>query len=164
VIDDDAAINGCRPTLVSFGGQTLLATSDYGDIHPEIRLYDPEALLAARRSSASGVIMHRIRSGPFNQNMQWDAVSGRLTCVQNVIEGRGWRLDVIDLARAIAAGDVSSPGVRVQAYTFTPHDELEGFWPLDAKRSLLAIARRHDNLVIGTIKTIEPRLSPPGTP
>jgi hypothetical protein len=160
VIDDDAAINGCRPTLVTVGGQTFLATSDYGDSHPEIRLYDPKALIAAKRSSASGVIIHRIRSGPFNQNMQWDVDSGRLTCVQNVIEGRGWRLDVIDLGKAIAAGNVFAPGVRVRSHTFAPHDELEGYWPLDANRSLFAVARLRDNLVIGAIQAIEPRLSP----
>jgi hypothetical protein len=164
VIDDDAAINGCRPTLVTLGGRTLLATSDYGDIGPEIRLYDPEALLAARRSSATGVIVHRVRCGPFNQNMQWDAEKGILTCVQNVIEGRGWRLDLIDLEKAVAAGDVSAPGVRLQSHTFTPHDELEGYWPLAPNRSLFAIARRRDNLVMGTIKTKDPRPSPPGTP
>ncbi len=51
-IDDDAAINGCRPTFVSVSGRTLIATADYGDVHPEIRLYDPELLLKSRRSSA----------------------------------------------------------------------------------------------------------------
>ena len=60
VIDDDAAINGCRPTLVTLGGRTLLATSDYGDVRPEIRLYDTEALLAAGRPSAPGVVIHRV--------------------------------------------------------------------------------------------------------
>ena len=132
VIDDDAAKNGCRPTFVQVNGQTLLATSDYGDARPEIRLYDTEALLAAKRSSAPSVVIHRIASGPFNQNMQWDAESGCLTCVQNVIEGRGWRLDVLDLAKAVAARDAGAAGVRVRSHTFTPHDELEGYWPLGA--------------------------------
>lgn len=50
-IDDDSATNGCRPTLVTVGGRTFLATSDYGDTHPEVRLYDPEALIAAKHSS-----------------------------------------------------------------------------------------------------------------
>ena len=112
VIDDDAATNGCRPTFVSVAGRTFLATSDYGDIHPEIRLLDPEALLAARRTSSRGVIVHHFRCGPFNQNMQWDGPSGLLTCVQNVIEGRGWRLDVLNLAKAVAAGDGMAEGVR----------------------------------------------------
>ncbi len=160
VIDDDAAINGCRPTLVTLGGRTFLATSDYGNIRPEVRLYDPEALIAAKHSSASGVIVHRFRCGPFNQNMQWDGASGRLTCVQNVIEGRGWRLDVLDLEKAVAGGDASGPGVRVRTYTFMPHDELEGYWPLEKEWSLLAVARRSDNLVVGIIRATEPRTSP----
>ena len=163
-IDDDGATNGCRPTLVTVGGRTFLATSDYGDIHPEVRLYDPDALIAAKHSSAPGVIVHRFRCGAFNQNMQWDATSGQLTCVQNVIEGRGWRLDVLDLAKAVAAGDASAAGVRVRTYTFMPHDELEGYWPLEKGRSLLAVARRSDNLVAGTIRAVEPRTSPAGSP
>jgi hypothetical protein len=164
IIDDDAATNGCRPTLVTLGGRTFMATSDYGDNHPEVRLYDPEALIAARHSSVPGVIVRRFRCGPFNQNMQWDASTGQLTCVQNVIEGRGWRLDVLDLARAVAAGDASATGVRVRTYTFMPHDELEGYWPLEKGRSLLAVARRSDNLVEGTIRAVEPQTSPAPAP
>jgi hypothetical protein len=38
VLQDAAAINGCRPEFVTTGGRRLLATADYGDIHPEIRL------------------------------------------------------------------------------------------------------------------------------
>ena len=37
-IDDDAAVNGCRPEFVEINGRTFLATADYGDIRPEIRL------------------------------------------------------------------------------------------------------------------------------
>jgi hypothetical protein len=88
VIDDDAAINGCRPTFVTLRGRTLIATADYGDVHPEIRLYDPDLLLKAHRSSAPGVEVSRVLCGPFNQNLHWDAQTGRLTCVQNVIDGR----------------------------------------------------------------------------
>ena len=44
-IEDDAAVNGCRPEFVQVNGRTLLATADYGDVRPEIRLLDPEALL-----------------------------------------------------------------------------------------------------------------------
>jgi hypothetical protein len=39
VIDGDAAINGCRPEFVELDGVHLLATADYGDIHPDVRLY-----------------------------------------------------------------------------------------------------------------------------
>lgn len=164
VIDDDAAVNGCRPTLVAIGGRTLLATADYGEIRPEIRLYDPAALLAAGRSSAPGVVVHRVLCGGYNQNLCWDAANARLVCVQNVIEGRGWRLDVLDLEKAIADGRADGVGVRVRRLTFPPHDELEGYWPLDGDRALFAVARRRDNVVIGTIRGVDPRPSPAGSP
>jgi hypothetical protein len=48
VIQDDAAVNGCRPEFVQLKGKVYLATVDYGDVRPEVRLYDPEKLLAAR--------------------------------------------------------------------------------------------------------------------
>jgi hypothetical protein len=163
-IDDDAAVNGCRPTFVSAGGRTLIATADYGDIRPEIRLYDPEMLLKARRSSAPGVVVHRALCGPFNQNLYWDASTGRLTCVQNVIEGRGWRLDIIDLSKAIAQGRADLAGARIKTFTFSQHDELEGYWPLDNERSLFVTSRRDGNLVLGRIQATEPRLSQPGAP
>src|SRR5262249_7456390 len=162
VIEDDAAVNGCRPEFVTLGGRALLATADYGDVRPEVRLYDPEALLSAGRSSAPGVVPHRVLCGPFNQNLHWDADSGRLTCVQNVVVGRGWRLDELDLARAVADGRADGSGVRVRRLTFPSHDELEGYWPLGGRRGLFAVARRRDNLVAATFRETEPRPSPPG--
>jgi len=163
-IDDDAAVNGCRPTFVAVNGKTLIATADYGDIRPEIRLYDPELLLKAHRSSAPGVLVNRARCGPFNQNLYWDATSGRLTCVQNVVEGRGWRLDIVDLSEAVAQGRADAAGARIKTVTFSPHDELEGYWPLDHERSLFVTSRRDGNIVLGQIRPTEPRLSPPGAP
>jgi hypothetical protein len=161
VIDDDAAINGCRPELVTLGGRILLATADYGDIRSEIRIYDPEALLAAGRSSAPGVVVHRVLCGPFNQNLHWDAASGQLTCVQNVVAGRGWRLDVLDLGKAVADGRADGPQVRIRQLTFSPHDELEGYWSLDGQRGIFAVARRQHNLFVAAFQATEPRPSPP---
>jgi hypothetical protein len=160
VIEDDIAINGCRPEFVKVDGRTLLATADYGNIRPEIRLYDPDTLLTAGRSSARGVVVHRMDCGPFNQNLHWAAESGHLMCVQNVIEGRGWRLDEINLAQAVAAGSVDNPKARVRRLTFDPHDELEGYWHLTGQRGLFAVARRHDNLFVGTHRQTSPHPSP----
>jgi hypothetical protein len=160
-IDDDSAINGCRPEFVTIGGRVLLTTADYGDIRPEIRLYDPAALLAAGRSSAPGVVVHRILCGPFNQSLHWDAASGQLYCIQNVIAGRGWRLDVLDVARAVADGRADGPGVRVRRLTFPPHDELEGYWPLESHRGIFAVARRQDNLFSATFREVAGRPLPP---
>ena len=161
VVEDDAAINGCRPEFVSFGGRPLLATADYGDVRPEIRLYDPAALLAAGRSSAPGVVAQRVLCGPFNQNLHWDAESGQqLICVQNVVAGRGWRLDVLDLSRAVADGRVEGPAVRLRRMTFPAHDELEGYWPLAGQRGLFAVAHRQDNLFVIAFRETDPRPSP----
>jgi hypothetical protein len=161
IIEDDAAINGGRPEFVAVDGRALLATADYGDVRPEIRLYDPVALIAAGRTSAPGVVVHRVLCGSFNQNLHWDAGAGHLTCVQNVVAGRGWRLDVLDLARAVADGRVDGPGVRLRQLTFPSHDELEGYWPLADRRGLFAVARRHDNVFVAAFRETEPRPSPP---
>jgi hypothetical protein len=162
VIDDDAAVNGCRPEFVSVGGRDYLATADYGDVRPEVRLYDPEKLLRARRSSAPGVVAHRVLCGAFNQSLHWDAPRGELTCVQNVIAGRGWRLGVLDLARAVADGRANGPGVQLRVLTFLPHDELEGYRPLGEGRGLFVTSGRRNNLVVGDIKDVAPRESRPG--
>jgi hypothetical protein len=161
VIDDDAAVNGCRPEFVELKGTSYLATADYGSARPEVRLLDTEKMLAARRTSSPGVVAHRFLAGPYNQNLHWDAGRGQLTCVQNVIEGRGWQLDVIDLAKAVADGRTWGPGVRVRLLTFLPHDELEGYRPLDEKRGLFVTSSRRNNLVRGEIKVVPPRDSPP---
>jgi hypothetical protein len=152
VIEDDAAVNGCRPEFVTVEGKDYLATADYGDVHPEVRLYDPEKMLKEKRTSAPGVTAFRVLAGPFNQNLHWDAKTGQLTCVQNVIAGRGWQLDVLDLSKAVKDGRAVGPGVRVQLLTFAPHDELEGYRPLDNKRGLFVTSMRADNLVVATIK------------
>jgi hypothetical protein len=162
VIDDDAAVNGCRPEFVTLGGRDYLATADYGDVRPEVRLYDPEKLLRAKRSSAPGVVAHRFLCGPHNQSLHWDAARGRLTCVQNVIAGRGWRLDILDLARAVSDGRATGPGVRVRSLTFLPHDELEGYRPLGERGGLFITSSRKNNLVVGEIKEVAPRESRPG--
>ena len=164
VCPDDAAINGCRPEFVTVAGRTFLATADYGEVRPEIRLLDPEKLLETHRTSAPGVVVHRIMAGPWNQALHWRADRGELTCVENVIEGRGWRLETINLARAVADGRVDGPEVRVSRFTFPPHDELEGFCWLDQTRALFITSNRSENLKVGRIQVTEPRPTLPGTP
>jgi hypothetical protein len=161
VIDDDAAVNGCRPEFVTLRGNTYLATADYGNARPEVRLYDPGEMLASKRTSAPGVVAFRFLAGPFNQNLHWEAAAGQLTCVQNVIAGRGWRLDVLDLAKAVADGRAGGPGVRVRMLTFPPHDELEGYRPLDGGRGLFVTSSGKDNVVVGTVKSVPSRESRP---
>ena len=161
MIDDDAAVNGCRPEFVELAGKPYLATADYGDVHPEVRLYDPAKMLASKRTSAPGVVAHRILAGPFNQNLHWDAAKSQLTCVQNVIAGLGWQLDILDLAKAVADGRANGPGVRVRRLTFMPHDELEGYRPLEGNRGLFVTSSRKNNVTVGKVKIVPPQESRP---
>jgi hypothetical protein len=161
-IDDDAAINGCRPEFVTLGQKVYLATADYGDVHPEIRLCDPELMLQARRTSAPGAVVFHILCGSFNQNLHWDETTRELTCEQNVIAGRGWQLDVLNLDHAVVDGRADGPQVRVQKITLPPHTELEGYTPLDAKRVIFITSSPTENMAIGEIQAITPRDSPAG--
>jgi len=153
VMEDDAAVNGCRPEFVSLDGKDYLATADYGDVRPEVRLYDPAKLLAARRTSAPGVIAYRFLAPPFNQNLHWDKDAKQLTCVLNAIEGRGWRLDTFDLKQAVTDGRAWGPSVRVQSRTFPNRDELEGYRPFLNGFGLFVTSSRRNNLVVGRIKS-----------
>jgi hypothetical protein len=81
--------------------------------------------------------------------------------VQNVINGRGWRLDVLDLAKAVADGRASGPGVRVRMLTFRPHDELEGYRPLKGERGLFVTSSAKNNVVVGEVTLVAPRESRP---
>ena len=107
------------------------------------------------------MVVHRVLAGAWNQNLHWDRESGHLVCVENVIEGRGWRLDTLDLARAVADGRADGPGVRVARVTFEPHDELEGYCKLDRSRGLFITSGRSGNLIAGVIRPTDPRPSPP---
>lgn len=159
---DDAAVNGGRPCFVQLDSVTLLATADYGDQTPEIRLYDPAALIAAGRTSAAGVVRHRLPAGPFNQNLHWDGRRGVLVCVQNIIAGRGWQLEEVNLAAAVGAGTATAVAVRGPRYRFAPHDELEGFAVLPDGRALLLTSSAEQNLAVGKIAACPPFLSPAG--
>jgi hypothetical protein len=161
IIDDDMAINGCRPAFVTIKEKTMLATADYGNARPCIRLYDVEKLQNAERSSAPGVVLHTILCGPFNQNLAWDAEQKHLVCIQNVTAGRGWQLDVLDLAKAIDDGRADGPNVRVKRYTLAPQTELEGYLPLDHRHALYITSSGKNNVAVGELQTVVPRESPP---
>ena len=159
VINDDLAINGCRPCavydpLAEVDQPRLrplyLATADYGDVRPTLRLYDPASLLARGRSSHPGVCRARILIGSFNQNLAFDPATARMFCVQNATEGLGWQLEVFDLRAAMRFGRSDAPAAERKILLFDGTDELEGFVPLSETRGVFVTASRKDNLVVGT--------------
>ena len=160
-IHDDAAVNGCRPEYVTVKGQRLLATADYGDLRPAVRLYDPRLLVEAKRSAAPGVCVATIPCDPFNQNLFWDASTGELTCVQNVVAGLGWKLDVFNLEKAVAGAKLEN--ARVRTLIFKPHSELEGWLRQPDGREVFVTSSPKNNLYVGKSKTVPSFSTPAGT-
>lgn len=153
-IEDDAATAGTRPEFVTYAGQRWLATADYGQLQAELRLYDVAKLIEAGRSSAPGVIGHRIPCGLRNQNLHWDAARGELTCVQNRALGKGWQLEVIHLAKALEAKSATAPPARVSQWVLSEGTELEGYRPLTAGRCVCVVSRHEQNVLIGTLEPV----------
>ena len=93
-VEDDAAVNGCRPEFVpKVGGRTFLATADYGDDPPrDAACSTRRPLLKAKRTSTPGGDSSTvgILSGAWNQNLSWESRDGRdWSASRTVIEGRG---------------------------------------------------------------------------
>lgn len=161
-ITDDLAVNGCRPITVAAFGKRFVATADYGDQNNQVRLYDPTKLAAADRTSEPGVLVHRFDIGPFNQNLDWHAETGRLVGIQNVVAGLGWRLQFIDLDQAVKLKSGTDDQALAGEWVFPAHTELEGFRVLPDGQYLLVTAHRENNVWIGKPKKIATQLSQPG--
>jgi hypothetical protein len=123
-IEDDACIQGTRPEYVKYEGKWYVATADYGDHGNEVRLYDPEKLKIASKTSEPGVLYKKFTCTPWVQNLHWIANKGVLVLIQNKIEGRQWRFTYVDLKKSIEAG---KQVVISQADQINRGDELEGF-------------------------------------
>ena len=160
-IRDDAAVNGCRPEYVTLQGRRLLATADYGDARPAVRLYDPRRLVEAGRSTAPGVCVATIPCNPFNQNLFWDATTGELTCVENVVAGLGWKLNVFNLQKAVAGGKLEK--ARVRTLIFQPHSELEGWLRQPDGREVFVTSSPKDNIYVGKSRPAPSFPTPAGT-
>jgi hypothetical protein len=147
-IADDLAVNGTRPEFVRVGTRWLIATADYGATANQIRIYDPEKLKTATHTSDPGVLVYRFKSSTYVQTLHWLDGPGLLVLVQNLRDGQGWRLTVIDLARSIAAGQQ----VVMQTITMSPQDELEGFHEIAPGRGLFLTSSSSSNLHVANVR------------
>jgi len=144
-IEDDACIQGSRPEYVKYKGKWYVATSDYGNKQNEVRLYDPEALKTASKTSEKGVLFKKFKCSPWVQTLHWDEKTGNLILVQNQIEGRKWRLTFLDLEKSIESGEeevlkVVEPDLQ---------DELEGFtFTTDPKKGIAVSSSLKNNVSI----------------
>ncbi|MBP9750245.1 MAG: hypothetical protein KBC95_00160 [Candidatus Peribacteraceae bacterium] len=144
--EDDTAVNGCRPEFVTLSDTAYLATADYGDVSPTIRLLDPETMQSAVRTGADGIVRHTLPTAPFTQSLWWDGE--RLIAFRNITAGRGWAVDTIDLVAAIAKGNALDAARNVLPLT----NELEDGFGLGDDRWIFVTSSRTNNIMIGRIE------------
>lgn len=142
IIEDDACIQGTRPEYVQVDGRWYVATADYGNRANEVRLYDPERLAKAKKTSEPGVVVRKFTCSPWVQNLHWIPEKGVLVLIQNQIEGKRWRFTFLDLKKSLAAGK----GQVIRTIDIDKADELEGFTLLgDGKTGVAVTSSRTDN-------------------
>lgn len=144
-IVDDLAVNGTRPEFVKVRGRDMIATADYGDVGNAIRLYDPEALSTASKTSDPGVLIKSVPCTPWVQTVHWMEEEGLLVLIQNQIEGLLWRLSLVDLEASFDSGEA----VIVQVLDFEPKDELEGFHFVSRELGIFVSSSRKNNVIFG---------------
>jgi hypothetical protein len=147
-IEDDACIQGTRPEYVKYNNKWYVATADYGDHGNEVRLYDPEKLTKASKTSEEGVVFKKFICTAWVQNLHWIASKGVLVLVQNKVEGRQWRLTYIDLKKSIETG---MQVIINQVDTIDRPDELEGFSFIGDEKNGIAVTSSRKNNVNFTI-------------
>lgn len=142
-IEDDACIQGTRPEYVRYNNRWYVATADYGNKTNEVRLYDPERLRTAKKTSEPGVLVKKFTCSPWVQNLHWIPKKGLLVLIQNQIEGRKWRFTFVDLKKSIDAGTEQV----VNVIDTDKPDELEGFALTNDPSSGIAVTSSRTNNV-----------------
>ncbi len=148
-IEDDACVQGTRPEYVKYQNKWYVATADYGDKRNEVRLYDPEKLQNADKTSEPGVLFKKFSCGPWIQNLHWMPEQGVLVLIQNQIEGRKWRFTFLDLEKSLAEGKAHV----LDTQDMEKADELEGFTILgQGKKGIAVTSSRKENVHFVNVK------------
>jgi hypothetical protein len=145
-IEDDACIQGTRPEYVKYNHKWYVATADYGNHGNEVRLYDPEALRKAGKTSEKGVLFKKFTCTAWVQNLHWVADKGVLVLIQNQVEGHKWRFTYINLAASVNSGKQEV----IKEINIEKPDELEGFSFLGNTSDGIAVTSSKKNNVTFT--------------
>ncbi|MFD2937598.1 hypothetical protein [Spirosoma flavum] len=140
-IDDDACIQGTRPEYIQYENKWYVATADYGDKGNEVRLYDPERLAKAKKTSEPGVLVKKFTCSPWVQNLHWIPSKGILVLIQNQLEGQRWRFTFVDMKRSLELGQQQV----IKVVDIDKTDELEGFTLLNDQTTGLAVTSSRTN-------------------
>ncbi|MEO0474816.1 MAG: hypothetical protein AAF085_02435 [Planctomycetota bacterium] len=140
---DDLATNGTRPEFVRYNGRWLIATADYGDQGNQLRLYDPEKLAKASKTSEEGVLVAAFDCGPYVQSMHWIDETQTLVLAQKQTPGLGYRLTLLKF------GDgPETPVVDRVIDLGNPTDELEGFGIIAPGWAVMSSAMKENNVTV----------------
>lgn len=144
-VDDDLAIQGCRPEFVRREERWYLATADYGSVKNAVRIYDPAKLAVVSKTSDPGVLIEQHPCGAFVQQLHWVDSKQTLLIIENQIVGRRWRLVPADLWH--------TPDLRdIKPYDdLLGLDELEGFSMIDPDHCVLVTSSRANNCTMARI-------------
>jgi hypothetical protein len=82
--------------------------------------------------------------------------------VQNVVAGLGWKLDVFNLAKVVAAGGKLEPA-RVRTVIYRPHSEMEGWLRQPDGREVFVTSSPQHNIYVGKSRSISSFATPRGT-
>ncbi len=140
-IEDDTCVQGTRPEYVQYNNKWYVATADYGNKRNEVRLYDPQLLEHARKTSDKGVLVKKFSCTPWVQNLQWIPEKGILVLIQNQEEGRKWRFTFVDLKKSIETGTQEVISVA----DIDRGDELEGFTFIGSWEKGIAVTSSRKN-------------------
>lgn len=140
---DDLATNGSRPEFVRYNGQWVIATADYGDEFNQLRLYDPEKLKKAKKTSDEGVLIAAFDCGPFVQSMHWIDGAQTLVLAQNQTAGLGYRLTLLKFSDG-----PEPPAVQRTIEFGQPTDELEGFAIVAPGWAIMTSAMKENNVTV----------------
>lgn len=147
-IDDDVCIQGTRPEYVKYNDNWYVATADYGNRGNEVRLYDPNVLKKAKKTSDKGVLFKKFTCSPLVQNLFWIKDKNILVLVQNQAGGRKWRFTYLDLKKSIESGKqyvISEINVDEKV------DELEGFsMPGSSSKGIAVTSSKQNNVTFTT--------------
>jgi hypothetical protein len=142
-IEDDACIQGTRPEYVQYKGKWYVATADYGDKGNEVRLYEPELLQHAKKTSEKGVLVKKFTCTPWVQNLHWIPGKNMLVLIQNQVEGRQWRFTYLDFKKSVETGTQQV----IKVIDIDRADELEGFTFLGvASKGIAVTSSRRNNV------------------
>src|SRR5262249_2495568 len=110
--------------------------------------YDPIRLATASRTSEPGVLVRRIPCGPWVQLLHWVDSTSSLVIVQNVREGRGWRLTLIS---DLQVADYRAGNIGVRLIDFPGSDnEWVGYAGVKDQRGLFVTSSQGQNVTFAT--------------